>query len=67
MQFYKKSTENREEAWKNYVELCKLGGSKTFLGLLQSSGLKSPFEEGTIKEVLDVIKNKLDKINDMEF
>lgn len=35
-QFWNLSRENKELAWEKYMKLCKLGGSKTFLRLLES-------------------------------
>lgn len=66
-QFYAKDLENHEEAWKDYVNLCKQGGSKTFLGLLEVAGLKSPFEDGTLKEVMAIFDEKLENIDDTAF
>lgn len=66
-QYYVWSLENREEAWRSYVKLCKLGGSKSFLNLVQEAGLKSPFEDGTVKEVVDKIKKELLSVDDSKF
>ena len=38
--------DNREEAWNDYVRLCEVGGTKSFLGLVEYANLKSPFEDG---------------------
>lgn len=63
-QFWKKSQENQEQAWKDYLNLCKLGGSKSFLGLVEAGNLQSPFEDGTLKSVLAVIEEWLNKVDD---
>lgn len=63
-QFWKKSLENREDAWKDYVKLCKEGGSKSFLKLVKVANLVSPFEEESIKSVIEVIENWVNNIND---
>lgn len=63
-QFWKRSRENREEAWIDYLKLCKLGGSKPFTHLVKEANLISPFEEGCVESVVDVIKNWLNSIND---
>jgi len=44
-QFWKNADESREKTWKAYVDLCSLGGSKSFLELVEAAGLDSPFEE----------------------
>lgn len=58
-QFFKKADENRDEAWKDYVRLCKEGGSKSFLGLVKVANLKSPFEDGCVESVIGHIEEFL--------
>jgi oligoendopeptidase F len=48
------------------LALCKLGGSKSFLGLLESAKLKNPFISGTVKETLKPIKAYLDQVDDLK-
>ena len=64
-QFWIKSRENREKAWQDYLNLCKLGGSKPFFELMKSANLKNPFEEGTLAIVIPKIKEYLDNVDDM--
>lgn len=64
-QFWIKSRENREKAWQDYLNLCKLGGSKSFFELMKSANLKNPFEEGTLAAVIPKIKEYLDSVDDM--
>ena len=64
-QFWIKSRENREKAWKDYLNLCKLGGRKPFFELMKSANLKNPFEEGTLAFVIPKIKEYLDNVDDM--
>jgi len=52
-QFFILNEENHEKAWNKYYELCCLGGSKSFLGLLEASKLENPFVDGTVKNVMD--------------
>jgi M3 family oligoendopeptidase len=63
-QFWQKANDNMEKAWKNYLDLCKAGGSKPFLQLLKMSGLESPFEDGCIQSIVYDIENFLDSIDD---
>ena len=63
-QYFIWSRENHEKTFENYVSLCKLGGSKPFTGLMESAGLKNPFEPGTIKEIMKPIKAYLDSVDD---
>lgn len=64
LQYWKRAQENHEEAWESYVNLCKLGGSKSFLGLVEAAGLISPFEDGCVESVVGTIENYLDSIDD---
>lgn len=63
-QFWKRSREDQEKAWEDYLSLCKLGGSQSFLGLVESAHLDSPFTEGTVKNVVCVIDEWLTSIDD---
>lgn len=64
LEFWKKSRENREEAWEDYLKLCKAGGSKPFLKLVELANLTSPFKDGCIESVIKPVKEWLDNIND---
>ncbi|MBW8351612.1 M3 family oligoendopeptidase [Bacillus sp. IITD106] len=63
-QFWKKSQENHEEAWKDYIHLCKQGGSKSFTSLVKEANLISPFEEGCVASVVGTIQTWLDQVDD---
>ena len=65
-QFWIKANENREKAWSEYLNLCKLGGSKPFFELMKLANLKNPFEKGVLAEVVPKIKEYLDSIDDMK-
>ncbi|KQL18891.1 M3 family oligoendopeptidase [Cytobacillus solani] len=65
-QFWKRSRDNQEEAWKDYVHLCSLGGSKAFTGLVKEANLISPFDEGCVESVVGVIESWLNSVNDKE-
>jgi len=64
-QFWIKSREDSEKAWQDYLNLCKLGGSKSFFELMKSANLKNPFVEGTLAAVIPKIKEYLDSVDDM--
>ncbi|MEM9015985.1 MAG: M3 family metallopeptidase [Verrucomicrobiota bacterium] len=52
LQFWSKSRVDSDEAMRAYVELCRLGGSRDYRGLLESAGLQSPFEVGCLDAVI---------------
>ena len=63
-QYWVKAQENHQNAWQSYLELCKTGGSKSFLGLLKVAGLKNPFDDGSIATTIPPLKSFLDGIDD---
>ena len=56
--------DNREDAWNDYVRLCEVGGTKSFLGLVSYANLKSPFEDGCVSEIIKDINSYLESIDD---
>ncbi len=66
-QFWIKDRENHTDAWDDYVRLCKAGGSKSFLDLVKLANLKSPFDDGCVKETVEEIKKHLDQIDDSSY
>lgn len=66
-QFWINIRKDRDAAWDNYLKLCKVGGSKPFLELVELAGLKNPFLDGTIKQVMEPIKEWLDGVDDSKF
>ncbi|MBX7141788.1 MAG: M3 family oligoendopeptidase [Chitinophagales bacterium] len=63
-QFWKRSMENREAAFSDYLRLCKEGGSKSFLQLVRVANLQSPFEESAFVETVATVNQWLAQIND---
>ncbi|MBE4909543.1 M3 family oligoendopeptidase [Bacillus luteolus] len=63
-QFWKRSREESEAAWQDYLNLCKQGGSKPFLELVEVANLKSPFEDGCVQSVVGVIEDWLNSVDD---
>lgn len=65
-EFWSKSREDRETAWQDYLRLCKAGGSKSFLELVELANLNNPFVDGTIEKIVKPIQKYLSSVNDME-
>ncbi len=63
-QFWQKSLDDRGETLKDYISLCKAGGSKSFLDLVEFANIKSPFEESTLKSLLPIIENFLNDFDE---
>ncbi len=67
LQFWVKMQDDFKGAWEDYLRLCKAGGSRSFLKLLELGNLKSPFEDGAIEEVAEKVEAYLDGIDDSQF
>lgn len=63
LQFRNLMTEDYKAAWDKYLEFSKKAGTMTFVDLLNSSGLRSPFEAGCVKDVCEGSEKALEKIN----
>ena len=51
-QFWLKAKENNVAALHDYVQLCKAGGSRSFLELVEYANLKSPFDENVFSDIV---------------
>ena len=59
MEFKKRYAEDKEKAWKDYLALCKAGGSTNYLNLLKLANLSVPFEEGSVANAISFAKEEL--------
>ena len=62
VQFYLRFQRGDERAWEDYLTLCKVGGSRTFLELVKLGGLKSPFEEGVLPQAMEELRVKIESL-----
>ena len=58
-QFWIKMQEDRKGVWNDYLQLCKAGGSMSFLDLVKLANIKSPFDPKVFEEVATKINNWL--------
>ncbi len=61
LQFFAKFLSNREKTLQMYFDFVKLGGSKTFVDIIKTTGFDSPLEEGSIKKIVGTLKIWLEK------
>lgn len=59
MEFKKKDKENHENAWKDYLNLCKCGGSMSYLETLAYANVMNPFEAGSVERAIGVARDEL--------
>jgi len=65
-QFWIKNQQDSEKAWKDYVRLCKAGGSLSFTKLVSLAGLELPFNDGCLESVVKHVSKWLDDIDPKE-
>lgn len=63
-QFWKRANEDQKDAWNDYVNLCKQGGSYSFTELVDIANLISPFEKGCVESVIGDIREWLMNVED---
>lgn len=59
MELKKRYSEDKEQAWKDYLALCKAGASTNYLNLLKLANLSVPFEEGSVARAISCAKEEL--------
>lgn len=64
LQFWKKMIQDRDAGWKDYINICKVGGTKSFLDIVSMGNLYSPFDDGCIESIIGDVKSWFDEIND---
>jgi len=67
LQYWTRDQENHAAAWASYLELCRAGGSASFLELVALADLRSPFEEGSMTRVVAEISRYLDGVDEKVF
>ena len=59
MQYKVMMDENYDAAWASYLKLCELSASDFFTNLVDMVGLKNPFKEGCVKEIVEKLEKKI--------
>lgn len=66
LQFWKRTQIDHDPtAWADYLHICDLGGSKTFLQVVAAAKLQSPFEPGALEGTVAAAKAYLDAVDDL--
>ena len=66
LQFWRKSEKDFIATWQDYLTLCKAGGSKSFLELVELAKLQSPFDANAFGPLFHELETYLDSVNDKE-
>ncbi|MEG1257123.1 M3 family oligoendopeptidase [Clostridium sp.] len=64
LQFWKKDQENHKEAWEDYLRLCNVGGTMSFVNLVEHANLISPFKDGCVSSIIGDIDKYLENADD---
>ncbi|MBE7080165.1 MAG: M3 family oligoendopeptidase [Clostridiales bacterium] len=59
LEFKKKIATDKTAGWRDYMTLCKLGGSLGYLDTLRAANLANPFESGGVKRAVSYAINIL--------
>ncbi|MCQ2419327.1 MAG: M3 family oligoendopeptidase [Clostridia bacterium] len=66
MEFKKKMADDHAKAWEDYLNLCKVGGSKSYLETLRLANLAIPFEQGGVERAIsyarDILLKEIEKM-----
>ena len=66
-QFWKRfNVEQDPTAWQDYLAICQVGGTKTFLEILDIAHLRSPFEAGALDETITMVDEYLTHVSEEE-
>lgn len=56
---------SKKASWQDYLNLCKAGGSQSFLNLLKIGNLDSPFDEFKFPKIIQEVENWLNSVDDL--
>lgn len=59
LEYYRWMDEDRDAAWKSYLDFCRGTGCDSFPNLARSAGLNDPFAEETLKGIADWVSKRL--------
>ncbi|WP_434798963.1 M3 family oligoendopeptidase [Terrisporobacter vanillatitrophus] len=60
-QFLKKMEENRQQGWEDYLKICKVGGTQSFIQIVKTGNLISPFDNNCIEFIINNLEMNIEK------
>lgn len=60
-EFYDRMKADREQAWADYLRLCRAGGSLGYFELLKVANLRNPFETGSVEAAVAGVIEEIEK------
>ena len=61
LQFLKKTGEDRISGWEDYLRICKVGGTQSFLQIVKTGNLISPFDDKCIEYIIKNLETNIEK------
>lgn len=59
LQLWRMAEENHDRAMAAYLDLCRIGGTRSVLGVFEAGGLKTPFEPEVFEPLMKAIADEL--------
>lgn len=56
-----------EEAWESYLTICRIGGTQSFLQVIEAANLESPFKEDILQEIVFHVESYLQSVDTTQF
>ena len=63
MQIFKRSREDRQKLWDDYVAICRVGGSLPFTEILQVGNFSNPFDQTVVQESISALSDYLASVD----
>lgn len=60
-QFLKKMEEDKNKGWDDYLKICKVGGTQSFLQIVKTGNLISPFDDGCIESIIKNLEENIER------
>lgn len=64
MQFWKRAMHNDPNTFEDYLKICNIGGTKSFVNIVKDANLISPFEKECIPSIIKDVEDYLFSIDD---
>lgn len=52
--------------WDDFLEICKIGGTKSFTEIIKMANIESPFKESTLKNIVSSMEKYLQSVDEKE-
>jgi oligoendopeptidase F len=67
VQLWIRYNESHEEGWNDFLNICRVGGSESLVEIVKRARLLSPFEEGSLKYIIEHVDRWVEQLDDHIF